>query len=83
MDELEFYRDEAGEVRWRYRAAGNHEALADGGEGYGALADAMAGAYRVTGIADPERHAMLAAAADSIAANRPDGSAVLVTFTGV
>ena len=28
------YLDKKGEYRWRYQAAGNHETLADSGEGY-------------------------------------------------
>ena len=79
-DELRFYRDEAGEIRWSYVSAGNYEKLADGGEGYERLHDAMVSAYRVTGIQDPGRHSAIAAATHSIAANRPDGSAVRVVL---
>jgi uncharacterized protein YegP (UPF0339 family) len=77
-DQLEFYRDGAGEVRWRYQAAGNHEVLADSSEGYERLAQAMESAYRVVGIADPARHALLASATRAIAANRADGTHVQV-----
>ncbi len=82
MDELEFYRAKDG-VRWRYKAAGNHEVLADGGQGYERLADATEAAYRVAGLEESTRHAMLASATDSIATGRADGSSVLVVFTDV
>lgn len=48
MDIVEFYVDEAGEVRWRYKAHGNHETMADGGQGYNSADDAIEGASRVT-----------------------------------
>lgn len=83
QDELEFYRDAAGEVRWRYKAVGNNEVIADGAEGYASLAQAMESAYRVTNIQDHQRHALLASATHSIAASRPDGSTVLVVLNGV
>ena len=36
------YIDEAGEYRWRYQTAGNHETIADSGEGYKAFQDCRA-----------------------------------------
>ena len=44
-DVVEVYRDKAGEYRW-HRIARNREIVADSGEGYQNLADAMASAQR-------------------------------------
>lgn len=35
MAEFEIFKDDAGEYRWRLRATGNNEPIADSGEGYG------------------------------------------------
>lgn len=48
MDIVEFYTDGSGDVRWRYKSAGNHETMADSGEGYASADDAIEGASRVT-----------------------------------
>ncbi len=34
MAHFEVYKDNAGEWRWRLRASGNHEIIADSAEGY-------------------------------------------------
>lgn len=41
------YRDRAGEWRWRLRAAGNHEIIADSAESYVSQGGAEEGAERV------------------------------------
>jgi uncharacterized protein YegP (UPF0339 family) len=48
VDIVEFYTDSAGDIRWRYKSAGNHEVMADGGQGYTSADDAIEGASRVT-----------------------------------
>jgi uncharacterized protein YegP (UPF0339 family) len=45
-DETEIYEDKAGEWRWR-RKAGNHEIIADSGEGYESRPGAIRAANRV------------------------------------
>lgn len=47
-DYVEVYVDEAGEHRWRYKAAGNHEPLAGPQEGYANMADMMKAIGQVT-----------------------------------
>lgn len=49
VDRVEFYVDAANEWRWRYRAAGNSEVLADSGEGYHEFRDCRDAASRATG----------------------------------
>lgn len=53
-DRLTFYKGRSlvkgGSWRWRFQAAGNGAKLANGGESYKHLADAIAGAARVTAI---------------------------------
>ena len=39
MGKFQVYKDEAGEWRWRLRASGNNEIIADSGEGYVAKSD--------------------------------------------
>ena len=34
MAKFQVYKDEAGEYRWRLRASGNYEIIADSAEGY-------------------------------------------------
>lgn len=36
--------------RWRYQAAGNNSKLANGGEAYNSVSDAIESAFRVVGI---------------------------------
>jgi uncharacterized protein YegP (UPF0339 family) len=61
-DRVEFYTDDAGEVRWRFRAAGNGEVMADSAEGYKSFLFAWDGAERVVGrklIRDSEQQEKL------------------------
>jgi uncharacterized protein YegP (UPF0339 family) len=52
-DTLTFYKSKlGGQWRWRYQAAGNSEKLANGGESYRSLDDAINSAFRVCGIFD-------------------------------
>lgn len=60
-DTLEFYKDKAGEVRWRYKAAGNNAILADSGEGYKELDDARSTAFRIFGLDSMEQFAAVLA----------------------
>ena len=46
---IEFYRDAIGEVRWRYRAANGSDILADSGQGYSRVIDAVTAATTVCG----------------------------------
>lgn len=51
MDEIEVYRSGLRRKwRWRYKAAGNHEKLANGNEGYVELSDLLDSMCRVTGL---------------------------------
>lgn len=43
MAEFEIIKDTSGEFRWRLRASGNNEVIADSGEGYEAKADCQKG----------------------------------------
>lgn len=47
-DYVEVYRDDAGELRWRYKSANNVDILADSGEGYRNQSDLLAALGRVT-----------------------------------
>lgn len=49
VDRVVLYRDNAGEWRWRFRAARNAEILADSGQGYTDYLVAWDAAERVTG----------------------------------
>ena len=63
LDRLEFYAAADG-VRWRYRAAGNHEVLADGSQGYARVEQAKESAFRVINIdAEASEVALLASGA--------------------
>jgi uncharacterized protein YegP (UPF0339 family) len=48
VDDLEIYRDQAGQYRWR-RVAPNGETVADSGEGYRTFWGAKRAARRVNG----------------------------------
>jgi hypothetical protein len=54
-DKLTFYRSGLlkKQWRWRYQAGGNSEKLANGGESYHRLEDAMKAAFRVVGLDNP------------------------------
>jgi uncharacterized protein YegP (UPF0339 family) len=48
-DRVEFYTDENGDVRWRFRSSGNGEVMADSAEGYKSFVQAWDSAERVVG----------------------------------
>jgi len=43
MGKFQVYEDKKGEWRWRFRAGGNWETIADSGEGYKEKSDCMHG----------------------------------------
>lgn len=62
-DYVEFFVDDPGEWRWRYRS-GNNKNMADSGEGYGSQADAVEAVYQVT-------HRLVAFGAAALTADPP------------
>ena len=55
-ERIQFYRDQAGEWRWRWIAANDSDQWADSGEGYGNKVDMLEGAFHVRGDRDiPDR----------------------------
>lgn len=52
VDKVQFYRDDAGEWRWRYICHENGKTLGESGEGYKNLTDAETAARRMF---DPQR----------------------------
>jgi uncharacterized protein YegP (UPF0339 family) len=65
-DTLELYEDAEGDVRWRYKSAGNAKIMADGSEGYEDLGSALEGAYRVLGLRGVENDAVTASAGGEV-----------------